>query len=190
MTRKQNFFGQLILTADLVVLMESYLATYWLRSRMPALSPSLIPMNSLDTYSWVLPVLVPSWLIALRYFQLYDALTYKSPVRILSALLKTQVFAALILFSAIFILRAGATSRSLIGLFIVVSFLGFAAEKLTVSCLDEASMAPAAFHYCVEGIAGRHPRGRREVSRPGPATSGLEHGNSRCRAPASKRQHF
>lgn len=135
MTRKQNFFGQLILTADLVVMMESYLATYWLRSRMTHLSTALPPMTAMDNYIWVLPVLVPSWLIALRYFQLYDAITYKSPFKIISALIKTQVFAALILFSAIFVLKSWSTSRSLLGLFILISFLGFAAEKLSVHVL-------------------------------------------------------
>ena len=121
-----------MLTADLVVMMESYLATYWLRSRMVHLDPALLPMTAMDSYSWILPILVPSWLIALRYFQLYDAITYKSTVRILSALVKTQVLAALILFSAIFALKSWSTSRSLLGLFIIVSFVGFAVEKLGV----------------------------------------------------------
>jgi FlaA1/EpsC-like NDP-sugar epimerase len=134
-TRKQNFFGQLILAIDLIVLMASYMATYWVRARLVRFTPALLPISTLSAYVWLLPILLLSDLIALRYFELYNAITYRSPLKILGALIKTQTLAGLIIFSTMFILTAWGPSRSMMGLFILVSYLGLAAEKLSIYAL-------------------------------------------------------
>lgn len=132
MTRKQNFFGQLILAVDLVVLMASYLATYYARVWLFRFTSLLLPINGLNAYSWMLPILILSDLVALRYFDLYSAITYRSPLKILSALFKTQILAGLITFSAMFILTNWGPSRSMMALFITVSYVLLATEKLSI----------------------------------------------------------
>jgi FlaA1/EpsC-like NDP-sugar epimerase len=132
MNRKQHYFAQLILTGDLVVLMVSYVVTYIVRQWIYHWTSVLLPMDSINTYAWLLPILIFSGLIALRYFELYDAVSYKSPSTILVALIKTQILAGLIVFSTMFLLTGWGTSRTLMGLFILVSYVLLAAEKLSI----------------------------------------------------------
>ena len=135
MTRKQNYFVQLIMTADVAILIGSYVAAYLVHSRLERCFPSMLPIYSVRTYAWIVPILIPSWIIALRYFDLYNPITYKSPRKITFAMIRSQVLATLILLSiaSFFLLRSWrGVSRSLLTLFVAISFTGLLMQKLGV----------------------------------------------------------
>lgn len=136
MTRRQNFFGQLVAAADIVVLMGSYLAAYHVRSRLWQLGYPLLPIGSLRASGWIVTVLLPAWLIALRYFDLYSPLTFRSTTGTLIASVKAHVLGTLLMLNTVFILRGFAgISRPLLALIVVFSLIGLMTEKMAIVLL-------------------------------------------------------
>lgn len=133
MTRKQNFFGQVVAAADIAVLCATYMAAYSVRVKMWLHGYPVLPINSAGANAWILTIAFPAWLIAFRYFNLYSPITYRSAATIISKTLKANIVGALLMLNTIFIMRgfAGA-SRSLLTIMIVFSSLGLVAEKLAV----------------------------------------------------------
>jgi FlaA1/EpsC-like NDP-sugar epimerase len=138
MTRKQSFFGQLIIAGDVVILMAAYLAAYHVRVRLWQLNYPLLPFGGgvLRSSGWIVSILLPVWLFALRYFKLYNPLTFKSFSRVLVALVKAQIVATILMLNTVFILRGFAgVSRPLLAFLVMFSFIGLVVEKLAIVLL-------------------------------------------------------
>src|SRR5713101_9487284 len=78
---------------------------------------------SFDDYAWLLLLIVPIWLGCLWIFGFYASISYASRRSILSRLLRTHVFAGLILLSTMYLMRSEAVSRLLMQTFLVISFV-------------------------------------------------------------------
>jgi len=132
-TRKQNFFGQIVAAADVVVLCASYMAAYSVRAKMWLHGYPVLPITRAGANAWILTVACPAWLIAFRYFNLYSPITYRSVATTISKTTKANLLGALLMLNTIFIMRgfAGA-SRTLLILMIVFSSVGLVSEKLAV----------------------------------------------------------
>jgi FlaA1/EpsC-like NDP-sugar epimerase len=138
MTRRQSFFGQLVIAADIVVLTGAYLAAYHVRSRLWRMGYPVLPFGGgvLRTSGWILSILLPAWLFGLRYFNLYNPRTFKSISGALVACSKAQVIATILMLNAVFILRGFAgVSRPLLALIVVFSFIGLMFEKVVIVLL-------------------------------------------------------
>ena len=91
MTRKQNFFGRVIAAADLVVLFGGFLAAYSIRRKLWLLGYPLLPIGNVRRNAWIVTVIFPAWLVALRQFNLYNPVTYRRAMRTLAATIKAQI---------------------------------------------------------------------------------------------------
>jgi FlaA1/EpsC-like NDP-sugar epimerase len=132
-TRQQSFFGQLVAGTDLAVLFATYLAAYWVRVWLWQLGYPLLPIYDIRTSAWIITIMFPAWLIALRYFSLYDPVTYRSTSTVIRRSFKAQILASLLMLNAVFIIRGfNGVSRPLLTLIIMFSFLGFFIEKLAI----------------------------------------------------------
>ena len=133
MNRKQNFFGRLTAAADLVVLFGAYLAAYWIRRKLWRLGYPMLPIGSVRANGWIVTVIFPVWLIALRHFKLYDPVSYRRGRRMVAATVKAQILASVLMLNAVFIFRGfSGVSRPLLALIIVCTFVGLMAEKLGI----------------------------------------------------------
>ncbi len=90
MTRQQHFFGRLVAAIDLVVLFATFLAAYSVRLKLWELAYPVLPLGSLRSAAWIMTVIFPAWLFALRYLNLYNPVTYRLTPRVLSASLKRR----------------------------------------------------------------------------------------------------
>ena len=125
MTRKQSFFGRVVAAVDLVVLFASYLAAYLVRLRIWQLGYPFLPIGNVRVSGWIVTIIFPAWLIALRYFSLYNPITYRSTPRVLLATLKAHVLASVLMLNTVFIIRGfNGVSRPLLALVIMFSFFG------------------------------------------------------------------
>ena len=133
MTRRQDFFGRVVAAIDLVVLFASFLAAYWVRRRLWRLGYPLLPIGPVRVSGWIVTIIFPAWLIALRHFNLYNPASYRRGPNIVAATIKANMLASVLMLNAVFILRGfSGVSRPLLALIIAFSFCGLMAEKLTV----------------------------------------------------------
>src|SRR5208282_5004010 len=71
--------------------------------------------------------------IALRYFNLYNPITYRSTSRVITASFKAQALASVLMLNAVFIIRGfNGVSRPLLALIIMFSLAGLVTEKLAI----------------------------------------------------------
>lgn len=133
MTRKQSFFGRLVAATDLLVLLVSYLAAYFVRLKLWQLGYPLLPISNVRAAGWIVTIIFPAWLIALRYFNLYDPATYRSTPKVLIATCKAQFLGSVLMLNTAFIIRGfNGVSRPLLALLIMFSFFGLVVEKLAI----------------------------------------------------------
>jgi FlaA1/EpsC-like NDP-sugar epimerase len=133
LNRKQNFFGRLTAAADLVVLLLSFLAAYWIRRKLWRLGYPLLPIGSVRANGWVLTVIFPAWLIALRHFKLYAPVSYRRGRYVVAATVKAQMLASVLMLNAVVIFRGfNGVSRPLLGLIVICTFAGLMTEKLAI----------------------------------------------------------
>src|SRR5579862_2209803 len=93
----------------------------------------MLPINAARANGWILALAFPVYLIAFRYFNLYDSLTYRSAFRAVVTTLKANFVASVLLMNTIFILHGyPGASRGLMALMIGFSFVAMTAEKLGV----------------------------------------------------------
>jgi FlaA1/EpsC-like NDP-sugar epimerase len=132
-TRQQNFFGRIVAAGDIAALMASYLIAYTIRRRMWELAYPVLPIGSARGSAWIITVMFPAWLLALRYFHLYNPITYRSIWRVIGASIKAQVLASVLMLNAVFIIRGfDGVSRPLLALIIMASLVTLMAEKLAI----------------------------------------------------------
>ena len=117
MTRQQNFFGRIVAASDVAALMASYLIAYTIRRKMWELAYPVLPIGSARASAWIITVMFPAWLLALRYFHLYNPITYRSTWRVIGASFKAQILASVLMLNAVFIIRGfNGVSRPLLAL--------------------------------------------------------------------------
>ena len=103
------------------------------RLRLWKLGYPLLPIGQLRSSGWIVTVLLPAWLIALRYFDLYSPLIFRSAARTLVASFKAHVLATVLMLNTVFILRGFAgVSRPLLALLVVFGLIGLMFEKLAI----------------------------------------------------------
>ena len=133
--RNERFFGQLVMTADVVTLVAGYFCAHFIRSRWPAsLSGQLQPFAC---YAWVLWIITPTWACSFYLMGLYRQVTYWSFALLLKNLLKAQGFASLGVLSAMYLTRSEEISRLLLQTFILISFVMLALEKEAIRLILE-----------------------------------------------------
>jgi FlaA1/EpsC-like NDP-sugar epimerase len=133
LTRKQNFFGRVIAAVDLVVLFAGFLAAYSIRRKLWLVGYPLLPIGSVRRNAWIVTVIFPAWLIALRQFHLYNPITYRRAMSTVAATIKAQILGSVLMLNISFILRGfSGVSRPLLGLIIMCTFVGLLAEKLSI----------------------------------------------------------
>jgi FlaA1/EpsC-like NDP-sugar epimerase len=136
MTRQQAFFGRLVAGTDLLVLLATFLAAYSVRLKLWQLAYPVLPIGSARASAWIVTVMFPAWLVALRYFNLYNPITYRSTFRVISASLKAQIVATALMLNAVFVIRGfNGVSRPLLGLIILFSLVGLTSEKIAILLL-------------------------------------------------------
>ncbi len=112
---------------DAAVLGLSFAASFWicrlLFNRQFA---------SFADYIWLLWVIVPAWLVALRAFGLYDSASYQSGWDIVARMIKAQMLAALMLLSTMYLTKSAQISRLLLQTFIGTSFAALTLQKFAV----------------------------------------------------------
>jgi len=122
-----------VAATDLVVLLATFLAAYAVRLRLWQLAYPVLPPGSARAAAWIITVMFPAWLIALRYFNLYNPVTYRSTSRVITASFKAQVLASVLMLNAVFIFRGfNGVSRPLLALVIMFSLVGLMAEKIAI----------------------------------------------------------
>src|SRR6266540_2160039 len=125
--RQEIFFSQISIICDIVVLLTSYAAAYWIRSySLDLWYGALFPFAS---YTWILWFMAPIWIFLLNSFKLYESASYNSLRGIINILSKVHILGGLTLLSTMYLMRSEETSRLFLQLFLVISFIGLVAEK-------------------------------------------------------------
>lgn len=119
-----------------MVLFASFLAAYWVRRKLWRMGYPVLPIGPARVSGWIVTIVFPAWLIALRHFNLYNPISYRRSPSVLAATLKANVVASVLMLNAVFIIRGfSGVSRPLLALIIAFSFFGLMAEKLAVLLL-------------------------------------------------------
>jgi exopolysaccharide biosynthesis polyprenyl glycosylphosphotransferase len=92
-------------------------------------------LRPFGNYVWVLAMIGPFWIVALWKSGLYDFRSVRRGRMMYAALLKTQLMGGGMLLSAMFLSKSEEVSRLLMQLFIVVSGVALAAERLAMELL-------------------------------------------------------
>lgn len=91
-------------------------------------------LRHLDTYTWVLLVVIPVWLVLLERYGFYNSQRLSTPWTILKSLFIVTAIGGMITSSVIFLFEPQGFSRSFFGAFLVLSFLVLAAEQFLLRC--------------------------------------------------------
>lgn len=119
--RREALLRQVLLAADVAVMVVSYIAAYYIRLRIfPLSGPRPQPVQE---YAWVLWVIVPTSIIAFRWSGLYESRTFESLANITRAAVRGQVVAGLILLSSMYLMKKPEVSRLLLDTYLGLSFL-------------------------------------------------------------------
>lgn len=112
---------------DAITLGAAFASTFWICGHLFSRH-----FRSSADYAWLLWVIVPAWILALRAFGLYDSASYRPPMGLVGRLIKVQVFAALMLLSTMYLTRSVIISRLLLQTFVGISFVALTIQKLAV----------------------------------------------------------
>jgi exopolysaccharide biosynthesis polyprenyl glycosylphosphotransferase len=124
---QRSLLKQLLGTCDAAVLCGGYILSFEICRDL--LERKLL---GVENYLWVLWVIVPSWLIALRAFGLYRSASYETLGDLFSRVIKTQMFGSLMLLSTMYLTKSADISRVLLQAFIGLSFVGLLIQKFAV----------------------------------------------------------
>ena len=127
MITRRAVFDQTLTACDIVTLLAAFAASYWI-----AVHLLQVKLHPLDTYLWLLWVIVPAWLVTSRWFGLNDPATYSSEPRVLLQLIRSYAVAVLLLLSTMWATKAEEVSRLLTQTFLLVAFAALAGEKLAL----------------------------------------------------------
>ncbi len=117
-----------MIALDCAALVLALLAAYQLCATL--LAPRYGGLEPFAHYAWLMWVVVPTWLTALRFVGLCRPATYRSSASMFAALAKAHLIASLVLFATMYLAMRPDVSRSLLQTFIVTGFVLLALEKL------------------------------------------------------------
>jgi exopolysaccharide biosynthesis polyprenyl glycosylphosphotransferase len=123
--RQELMFAQSVLLSDLVVLVASFFAAYLLRTRVMWYG-EMLPLRE---FIWVLGLIIVLWPMLARSVGLTDSQTYLWPRRMFLLTARVHVIGGLALLSTLYMLRAVEVSRLFMQTFLLVSGVGFIAER-------------------------------------------------------------
>ncbi len=151
---------RLIMAADLAVVVGSFLVAYLIRDRI--LGPAFGELRPLSEHLGLLLVLLPIWLVCLRSVGLYRSLRSRRLGDVLWDVAKAQALATLLLLSFLFVARRWEVSRLLTQIFLGVSLLSLAVQKvLIVQTLRRLRASGRNARYAV--VAGPADRAMRYI---------------------------
>jgi exopolysaccharide biosynthesis polyprenyl glycosylphosphotransferase len=139
---RHALFQQALTAADIVTLIVAFAASYYLAATL--LIKIIMPLT---TYIWLLWVIIPVWILTLRWFGLYETLTYSSLSRSLGHLVRAHFVAALLLLSTMYVTKAVIVSRVLMQTFLTVSFVALAGQKSALQALLKRRRWRVAFNH-------------------------------------------
>lgn len=128
MRRQETTFASAVLALDGCILTASLFLAYAIRDRYLGFGG----LNPVSEYLWLLAVVLPIWLVLARANALTQVNSYRTPQRVLFLTVKVQVLGALVLLSALYLLRAVEVSRLLVQTFLAVSTAALFVERLAV----------------------------------------------------------
>lgn len=131
--RTQVFVKQLVVLMDTLAILLSFLTAYSLRQQVTTSSLAAeiltLPLKDLQSYLWLLWIVLPLWLGALHFFGAYRELRVKSLLQMSWILLKTNLLSFIFLGSFIFLLKLDYVSRSFMTLFFVLNIAFLCLER-------------------------------------------------------------
>jgi exopolysaccharide biosynthesis polyprenyl glycosylphosphotransferase len=145
--RQELLFAQSVLLADLAVLILSFFVAYLLRMRFSWYG-ELLPLRE---FVWVLGLIIVLWPMLARAVGLTDSQTYLWPRRMFLLTARVHLIGGLALLSTLYMLRAVEVSRLFMQTFLVISGVGFIAERAFIR------------RVMVWSAADRSPYGRRTL---------------------------
>ena len=119
-----------VIGADLAVVAGAFLLAYVLRDRL--LWTGIGQLGPFGPNIWVLAVALLIWGSCLGALGFYRSFRYRRRAEVLGTLTKAHLVASLLLLSVLFVARRSDVSRLLTQLFLVLSFVGLAAEKMAI----------------------------------------------------------
>ncbi len=126
--RQEILFRQIVVACDVATLVLSCGAAYWIRDDLlRSWYGALFPFSE---YTWLLLIVVPTWILLLQSLGLYNSALYESPPGILIALFKVQLLGGLILLSILFLSKSGEISRLFLLSFLGGSFFALFGERV------------------------------------------------------------
>jgi exopolysaccharide biosynthesis polyprenyl glycosylphosphotransferase len=138
---RQTFLRQAVAICDAATLAGALTVSYWLRG--PAVDADIGPFAN---YFWMLWVILPVWLASLWFAGLYRSDTYYRITKLIAAVVRSQIVAALVLLSSMYLTKSVEVSRVLTELFIVTSFCAVLLQKLALRALIERHRHHLSFH--------------------------------------------
>src|SRR6185369_13634990 len=120
-----GFLKKANIISDAGLLIAAFLAAFNLRVQFGGL-------DVLDSYTWVLLIVVPVWLVLLERYGFYNSQRMSTPWSILKSLAQVTAIGGVLTSSLIFLCVPHGFSRSFFGTFLVISFLLLVAEQFLV----------------------------------------------------------
>jgi exopolysaccharide biosynthesis polyprenyl glycosylphosphotransferase len=117
-----------MLVCDLLAIGTSYLIAYEIRYLLG--TPMPITAARIESDSWLLAIMAPAACFALSWVGLYQSRTYESVTGIVKAVGKAQIFAGLVLLSAMYLGKRADVSRLLLQIYLLVNTVLLIAGKL------------------------------------------------------------
>jgi exopolysaccharide biosynthesis polyprenyl glycosylphosphotransferase len=122
---RAKFLSKANIVSDAALVVTAFLVAFNLRVQLGGL-------RDLASYTWVLLVVVPVWLILLDRYGFYDSKRINSVWSILANIAFVTAIGGVITTSTIYIFEPKGFSRSFFGAFLLLSFLMLTAEQLLV----------------------------------------------------------
>jgi len=123
--QQATIFRRIAYTLDLVIVIGSFLAAYYLRDAVG-------PLGHLNDYVWLLLFAIPIWITLLTSNNLYASLRFRSQVDIIIDIFKVHFVGGVMLSAVIFVFDPHHFSRILFISFLLISYLLMTACKLSI----------------------------------------------------------
>jgi len=161
----EAFLKKMMIFADLLILAVSFILAYFIRANIYHLYkfdlfPSRVVMGTaypLDSYLWLLLIILPVWYGLLSSQGLYESFRTKRLTEIVWIIVKTGFLATLITGTLIFILKLTYVSRIFVALFSAISVTLLSLEKvMLIQSFKHASPREDSYkHLLVVGTGKR-----------------------------------
>lgn len=120
---------------DIVLTVASFAIAYWVRA-YGLDGYDLKPLYSVDTYYWIIPVIVVLWSILFRYFGVYKSYRTSSTLTEVLLICKSVLLGGVVVGAVAFLVGEHYLSRSLILIFVAVNILILVVERIVIRSLS------------------------------------------------------